>query len=89
MQNPTTESLTSRHIWDATWQRFTLITTILGEVQGRIVALAFYYTIFTPFAIAARLFGRDPLRRTASPEWLKRTALPSESSDLQSARRQG
>ena len=66
------------------WERFTLITTIIGETQGRIVAVILYFTLLLPFALVAR--GKDTLRRHESARWLEHPPLPT---DLDSARRQG
>jgi hypothetical protein len=68
------------------WERFKIITALIGEAQSRFVAMLFYFTVFVPFALGARLFS-DPLhQREKSPFWVKRTPVPS---DLDSARRQG
>ncbi len=67
------------------WKRFTLITAVIGEVQGRFFITAFYYTILVPFGIGSRIFS-DPLRRKANSEWHERPAVPT---DLESAQQQG
>ena len=67
------------------WQRFTLITTVLGELQGRFFITAFYYTILIPFGVGSRLFT-DPLHRKSSAQWHERTPVPT---DLESAQQQG
>jgi hypothetical protein len=68
------------------WKRFTLITTVLGEAQGRFFITAFYYTILVPFGVGSRLFS-DPLRRKSpNTEWHERPAVPT---DLESAQQQG
>jgi hypothetical protein len=70
------------------WSRFNVITAIMGDVQGRLFAMLFYFTFFLPFGVLSRLFS-DPLRRQfddQSAAWLERKPVPS---DLESARRQG
>ena len=71
------------------WERFNLAASIMGEVQSRVIALAFYFTIFMPFGIISRLSG-DPLqlRKPAQDgsRWLEREPV---SEDLDSARQQG
>lgn len=75
-----------RDIWRLAWDRFNLIGTIIGDVQGRVLITAFYFTILIPFGLGSRLLS-DPLRqRTSETVWLERDAVPA---DLESARRQG
>lgn len=74
-----------REIVGSAWERFRLITGIIGDAQGRTAALVFYFTILAPFGIAARLFS-DPLRRNEAARWLDRAPIGH---DLDSARRQG
>ncbi|MBZ0297612.1 MAG: hypothetical protein K8L99_33960 [Anaerolineae bacterium] len=75
-----------RDIWRLAWDRFNLVGSIIGDVQGRVLVTAFYFTILLPFGLASRLFS-DPLRRrVAETHWLEREPVPT---DLESARRQG
>ena len=68
------------------WDRFKIITALISDAEGRLVAMLFYYTVFVPFALGLRLFG-DPLRqRDKTPSWVERQPVPT---DLDSARRQG
>lgn len=71
------------------WERFNLIASIIGDVQGRVIAVTFYFTILMPFGIGSRLFS-DPLRLKAysgeSSSWLERPAVPN---DIDSAKEQG
>ncbi len=67
------------------WERFKLITSIIADVQGRVIATGFYFTILVPFALISRL-SSDPLRRVDSAGWLDH---PPIASDLESAKRQG
>ena len=70
------------------WSRFNVITSIMGDVQGRLFAMLFYFTFFLPFGVLSRLFS-DPLRRefdVRSAAWLDRNPVPT---DLESAKRQG
>ena len=77
-----------REILSFAWKRFNLIASIIGDIQGRSIAILFYYTIFLPFAVGSRLFS-DPLRLKIDPAgktWVERDPVPT---DLESAKRQG
>jgi hypothetical protein len=67
------------------WKRFSLLTAILGEFQGRFIITAFYFTIFVPFGLGSRIFS-DPLHRKDAPHWRERQPVPA---DLESAQQQG
>jgi hypothetical protein len=68
------------------WDRFKIIGGIVGDIQSRFIATAFYYTIFIPFALGTRLFS-DPLHITpAAPAWVERPPVDNE---LDAAKRQG
>jgi hypothetical protein len=67
------------------WKRFSLLTTIVGELQGRFLVTAFYFTIFVPFGLGSRIFT-DPLHRNDAPHWRERPPVPT---DLDSAQQQG
>ena len=71
------------------WERFNLVASIMGETQGRVIVIAFYFTILMPFGILSRIFS-DPLRLRNKPNrellWLERQSV---SEDLDSARQQG
>lgn len=70
------------------WERFKIITAIIGDVQGRVIATLFYFTILLPFGVASHAFS-DPLRlklTSPKPEWLDRAAVSEE---LEAAKRQG
>lgn len=67
------------------WSRWKIIGEVFGDFQARLFAVVFYFTIFAPFALAARLFS-DPLRiRTLDAKWLDRSPVAST---LEDARRQ-
>lgn len=77
-----------RDIFSLAWARFNVITTIMGDVQGRLIATLFYYTILLPFGIGSRLFT-DPLQQKVDVKertWTERHALPT---DIESAHKQG
>jgi hypothetical protein len=77
-----------REIIDLAWERFTIITKIIGEVQSYVIATVFYFTILVPFGLGSRLFS-DPLDQKtqgASSHWHSRS---SAAHDLESAKRQG
>ncbi|MAS37214.1 MAG: hypothetical protein CL610_24650 [Anaerolineaceae bacterium] len=67
------------------WDRLRVITAVIGDVQGRLIAMVFYYTLLVPFGVGARLFT-DPLRRHTGSAWLER---PPVDSSLDDARMQG
>lgn len=67
------------------WKRFTLIAEIMGEVNGRLLATFFYYTILVPFGIISKV-ATDPLHRKTPPSWLEREPIKR---DIDSARNQG
>jgi hypothetical protein len=74
--------LTTVHL---AWERWKIIGEVWGDFLGRLFAVAFYGTIFVPFALAARLFS-DPLHlRTAPRRWLDRAPVGTS---LDDARRQ-
>jgi hypothetical protein len=77
-----------KEIATISWERFKIITGIIGDVQGRLIAILFYFTILVPFGIASRLLS-DPLniKRTASSTaWLERHPASRE---IEAAQRQG
>ncbi|MCB9451837.1 MAG: hypothetical protein H6672_10380 [Anaerolineaceae bacterium] len=76
-----------REILDLAWDRFKIIGGIVGDIQSRLIATAFYYTILVPFGLGTRLFS-DPLNLTPiiSPAWLRRDPVENE---LTAAKRQG
>ena len=67
------------------WARFKVIGRVVGDVQGRAIVTAFYYTILAPFAIGARLTS-DPLRLRSASAWLEREPVDNR---LDGARQQG
>jgi hypothetical protein len=77
-----------REILGLAWKRFNIIVGVIADVQGRVIAVLFYWTIFVPFGLGSRLFS-DPLRQREfhqSPSWPDRPPVPT---DLDSAKRQG
>jgi hypothetical protein len=67
------------------WHRWHIIGEVFSNLVGRTIAVLFYFTVFVPFAVAARLFT-DPLRiRTSQARWLDRAPVGST---LDDARRQ-
>jgi hypothetical protein len=69
------------------WDRFTIVASIVGDLQGRVIVTLFYFTILIPFGLGSRLFS-DSLRLRAEniPRWLDR---PPVNNTLDDARRQG
>jgi hypothetical protein len=75
-----------REVVQLAWDRFKIISTVIGDVQGRIMATLFYFTALLPFGIVSRLFT-DPLSLRRTPAaWVDRPTSPET---LDSARRQG
>jgi hypothetical protein len=76
-------------IWRLGWDRFNVISGVVGDINGRAIALLFYFTILVPFGIISRLFT-DPLNQrvatNAKTFWQDRAPIPT---DLDSAKRQG
>lgn len=75
-------------IWRLGWDRFNAIVAVVGDVNGRVIALVFYFTILVPFGIISRAFT-DPLQQRvtgAKTYWVDRAPIPT---DLDSAKRQG
>jgi hypothetical protein len=68
-------------------ERLGVITAIIGEVVGGVLAIFFYFTFLVPFAAIAR-FTTDPLHRAddSDPTWLSRDPVSTE---LDRAKRQG
>lgn len=67
------------------WHRFGIITSIIGDMNARIISVLFYFTILVPFGIGSRLLS-DPMRLKGEPIWLDREPVPT---DLNSAKQQG
>jgi hypothetical protein len=57
----------------ALWARWKAIAHVVGEFQSRVVLSVFYFAVFGPFAVAARLL-EDPLalRAGAGSRWSER-----------------
>lgn len=68
------------------WDRFNVIAGIMGDVQGRAIVTAFYFTILVPFGIGARVFSNSLRLRPENPHWLERAPVQN---GLEDARRQG
>ncbi|HZW03153.1 MAG TPA: hypothetical protein VFF68_04455 [Anaerolineaceae bacterium] len=68
------------------WQKWKAFGEILGNILARVVLTLFYFTVFVPFAIGARLFGdRLEIKSPPAALWRART-LTGDS--LENARRQ-
>ena len=69
------------------WQRWKAFATDLGDFQGRILLIWFYFVIVTPFGLLVCL-SSDPLNLRIEQKttgWVKR---PAGNPDLDNARRQ-
>ncbi len=69
------------------WNRWKIIGGVLGNYQGRIIVLFFYYTIMLPFGLGVR-FLSDPLKIKSSNLPARWVARDPVSSQLEDARRQ-
>jgi hypothetical protein len=68
------------------WNRFNTIANVIGDVQGRVITMIFYFTILMPFGLISSLFN-DPLALKSRPlRWQDREPVPN---DIDSAREQG
>lgn len=70
------------------WARLKVILAVVGDAQGRFIAILFYFTILVPFGLISRAFT-DPFHLRPHREdsyWLKRDPVPS---DLDAAKQQG
>ena len=76
-----------RQIIGVMWDRMKIIAAIVGDVEAKVIATLFYFTILVPFGLLSRLTS-DPLTRKAdaTQAWLPR---PPIQNDLDSAKRQG
>ncbi len=75
-----------KRIREIAWQRFSINSAIVADINGRFIATAFYFTIMVPFGLLSAIF-MDPLRRKrADNRWLERPPVPA---DMSSAREQG
>jgi hypothetical protein len=74
-----------RAAWDTGWERFSLITKIIGEVNSKVLLTLLYFTIFVPFGLISRLTS-DPLDFKGVPSWVERKPVPR---DITSAKLQG
>lgn len=67
------------------WKRWEIIGKVYGDIQARGFAVLFYFTLFVPFALVARL-SSDPLQLRKSPaRWLDKVPVGKT---LDEARRQ-
>lgn len=68
------------------WDRFSVNSAIVADINGRFIATAFYFTIMVPFGLLSSIF-MDPLRRKSpAVDW---SAREPASTDIASAREQG
>jgi len=75
-----------KEIGEIAWQRFSINSAIVAELNGRFIATLFYFSILVPFGLLSSLF-MDPLRRRhMEARWLPREPVPA---DMESARKQG
>ena len=75
-----------KRIREIAWERFSINSATVADINGRFIATVFYFSIMVPFGLLSAVF-MDPLRRkSGEAKWLERTPVPS---DISSAREQG
>jgi hypothetical protein len=76
-----------KHIREIAWERFSINSAVVADINGRFIATLFYCTVMVPFGLLSALF-MDPLhkRKPLDTAWLKREAAPV---DMKSAKEQG
>lgn len=75
-----------KELLNIAWDRFSVNSAIVADLNGRFIATAFYFTIMVPFGLLSSIF-MDPLRkRNGAASWTEREPLPT---DIASAREQG
>ena len=76
-----------KRIRDLAWERFSINSSAVADINGRFIATLFYWTVLVPFGLLSVVF-MDPLRKrkTHDAKWLTREPAPA---DLKSAREQG
>lgn len=76
-----------RRIREIAWERFSINSAVVADINGRFIATVFYCSVFAPFGLLSALF-MDPLRKKKSIDagWLQREAVPA---DMKSAKEQG
>lgn len=68
------------------WDRFSLNSSVVSDINGRFIATLFYFTILVPFGLLSTLF-MDPLRiKSADSGWHRREPVAT---DIKSAKEQG
>jgi len=80
------QNLKQQSVFQVAWARFGIITSINGDIIGRVIATVFYFTILMPFGIISILFT-DPLdRKSTQSRWVDRDPV---NNSLDDAMRQG
>lgn len=76
-----------KRIREIAWERFSINSAVVADINGRFIATVFYFTIMVPFGLLSSIF-MDPLRKrgTGDMSWLEREDVPS---DMKSASEQG
>ncbi|MHB8749170.1 MAG: hypothetical protein ACYDBJ_08295 [Aggregatilineales bacterium] len=62
------------------WHRWQLIAQVNGDFIARLTVVVFYYIIFAPFAIGARVFA-DPLGLKHLAAWAERKPVGASLED--------
>jgi len=76
-----------KRLREIAWERFSINSAVVADLNGRFIATLFYCSVFAPFGLLSALF-MDPLRKRKSlgVNWLKRDPVPA---DMKSAKEQG
>lgn len=76
-----------KRIREIAWERFSINSALVADINGRFIATLFYWTVMVPFGLLSALF-MDPLmkKRSLDPAWREREAVAA---DMKSAKEQG
>lgn len=75
-----------KKVLNIAWDRFSVNSAIVADLNGRFIATAFYFTVMMPFGLLSAIF-MDPLRkRKGAASWTERESVAT---DIASAREQG
>lgn len=73
--------------WRLAWEGWKSFSTRMGNYQGRVLLVLFYFVVITPWGFIVRLFS-DPLQirsSSAASYWIQRESLQA---DMEEAQRQ-
>ena len=67
-------------IWTLAWDRWKILSELLGNAQAHILMLVFYFTVMLPFGLAVTLLS-DVLHIRCTPQWVAREAISERFED--------